>query len=163
MAVQQAGRTEDHVPEITNLAAVLLHRGDIVVDVAGNVIGRVGVFGSLAVDERLDRFDGLDRGGVRNEHDVIDTGKCGERAGAERIVEIRTAGALVDVFFSRDRDNKNITELLGVFEMNDVSGVDEIEGAVALHQALAFAAQFIEQRGGFGEWDDFLGGHQRAR
>ena len=138
---------------------MLLYRGDIVVDVAGNVIGCVGVFGSLAVDVRFDRFDGLDGGGVRNEHNEVDTGERGQCAGAERIVEIRAPGSFVDVFLSRDRDNKNITELLGVFEMNDVSGVDEIEGAVALHQALAFAAKLVEKRGRFGERNDFGGRH----
>ena len=94
VAVEQARGTEDHLSEIADFAPVLLHRGDVIMDVAGDVIGCVGIFRALAINVRFDRLDGFDRGGVRNEHDVVDAGERREGAGAERVVEIRDVQGL---------------------------------------------------------------------
>ena len=142
MTVEQPRRAEDHAAKVADLTPVLLHRGDIVVNVAGDIIGRIGVFRTLAVDVRLDRLDRLDRGGVRNEHDVIDTGKCGERAGAERIIEIRTAGALVDESVWGNRDDQDVALRLGLGEVADVAGVEKVEDPVALDNGLLLPSNF---------------------
>ena len=138
---------------------MLLHGCDIVMDVARDVVGRVGIFRSLAVDVRLDRLDRLDRRGVRNKHDVIDTGQRGQRAGAEGIVEIRAAGAFVDVLFVGHSHHEQVAELFGILQMDDVPRMDQIERAVTLHEALAFDAQLVKERGRFGEGDYFRGRH----
>ena len=155
MAVEQAGGTEDHLTEVAHLPPVLLHGGDVVADVAGDVIGGVGILRALAINLRLDRLDRFHRGRVRDEHDIIDTRKGGKGAGAEGVVEIRTSRTLVDVFFVGHRDHEQIAELLGVLQVDDVTGVHQIECAVALHKALALGAQFVEERRRFGEEDYF--------
>ena len=163
MAVEQSGGAEDHVTEVAYLTAVFPHGGDVVMDIARDVIGRVGIFRSLAVDVRLDRLDRLDRGGVWNKHDVIDTGQRSQGASTKRIIEIRAARPLVDVLFIGHSDHEHVAELFGILQMDDVTGMDQIERAVTLHETFAVGAQLVEERGRFGERDDFLGGHQRAR
>ena len=155
MAVEQSGGTEDDLAKVADLPPVLLHCGDVVMDVAGDVVRGVGVFRAFAINVRLDRLDGFDGGGVRNEHHVVHAGERRERTHAERIVKVGAPRAFVDVLFIGDRHDQRIAKLLGILQMHDVPGVHEVERAVALDQALALAAQFVEQRGRFGERNDF--------
>ena len=52
--------------------------------------------------------------------------------------------------------HEDIAQLFGILQMDDVTGMDQIERAVTLHETLAFGAQLVEERGRLGERDDFL-------
>jgi hypothetical protein len=57
------------------------------------------------------------------------------------------------VLFIGHGHHEDIAKLFGILQMDDVTGMDQIERAVTLHEPLAFGAQLVEERGRFGDWD----------
>ena len=147
IVVEEAGGTENHRADVTHFAAQFFHRGHVVPDVAGDVVGRILVFQPLAVDVGTNQLDGLHGGGVRHHHHMIHRLKGGERLSPKGIVEKRATRALVHMGSSRKSDNQDIPEFFGLLEMDDVAGMNQIKGSVALDETTALPAQVAEQGG----------------
>src|SRR5208283_2201416 len=121
-----------------------LHGDDIVGDVAGQIVERIGVFASLAVKVRAHTFDGFDGRRMRYDDDVVHAFQGGEPAGAQLVIEIRPARTLIDVLLAGDGHDQEVTQRLGFLEVHDVARVDQVEGAVALDDLLPLAPQLFE-------------------
>jgi len=64
---------------------------------------------------------------------------------------------------SRDRDHQDVTEGLGLLEVHDVAGMDQVEATVAMDDNLAGLAQAGAERGGVGVGDDLVLRTNRGR
>ena len=136
---------------------------EIVVDVAGHIVRGVLIFGALAVNRGLHQTDRLHGGNKRNQHDIIDTLQCGERAGPQIVVEARPPGALIDMLLVRHRHNKQVAKRTGLLEMDYVPRVDEVKSAVALHNTTPIPALGIQDGFRLGKTQDFIFFHSSER
>ena len=163
MLVEQPGRARQGVADVPDFPAAARHLRDIVDDVAGDVGGRILVLAALAVNLRAHGGDRLDRRRVRHDHDEIHAGQRGQAHRAQHVIEQGPPGTLVHMRGGGHRDHQHVTKRGGLLEVKDVAGMDQVEGAVALDQPPARAAQFREPGGCLREGDDFVGGVHRER
>ncbi len=83
-----------------------------------------------------------------NQHDIIDAFQGGQGPGAEFVVEAGPAGSLVDVLRIGHGDDQDVAEGLGLLEVDDVAGMDQVKGAVALDDPQPLAAKGFQKTGG---------------
>ena len=100
------------------------------------------------------------RAGERNENDVIHAGQGRQAFKAQLLVEIGPTRPFVYELIRRQRDHECITQGSRFLQVQDVAGMDEVEDAVRLHQALAARPERLEERGSGGERNYFRGGHR---
>ena len=95
------------------------------------------VFPPLDVDVGLDPIEQrLRRPRVAHAH-PIDHAERREVLGAEVLTEEGAALALSDERVGGDRDQQPIAQTASMLQMADVTGVHDVETAVAMHEALA--------------------------
>jgi len=117
----------------------------------------VFVFASLDVDVGLDALEELGGGGLVVDVDPVDEVECGEVFGAELFGDEWAAGALGDAFVAGDGDEEDVAEGFGLAEVSDVSGVDDVEAAVALDECSSVAAGLSAPLEEVVEGEDFGG------
>ena len=124
-----------------------------------NICG-IAVVLSLALDMRPYAFDRLDGCGERNDDNVIHALQCSERFYSEMVIKEGTSRTLVDMTFTCNGDDQNIAERFCLLEKNDVSGVHQVKGPVALHDPKTPTADGIHASRSFVKSDQFGGsGH----
>ncbi len=140
---------------IGGLAAVFSHDFQFGLELQGRGAVPFFIILALAIDVRLEGFDGLDRPRKGHDDHVVHTGQCREGFGAQLFVEIRPARPLVDMLVRGNGDDQHLAQRLGLLQMNNVPGKNQIENSVRLHDFPAALPQFPEQRAGGFKTDDF--------
>ena len=95
MLVKQAGGAEEDRPKVADFTATILHSFDVVTYIACEIVHRVGVFATFAVEMRAHALYGLNGGGMRNDHHEVDAFERSKPPGPELVVEIRASRALI--------------------------------------------------------------------
>lgn len=115
------------------------------------------VLAALDVDVGLDFGEEFDGGGTVFDVDPIDEGEGGEILGAELFGDEGASGALLHLGVAGDGDEEEVAFALGLAEVSDVAGVDDVEAAVALDDGFAGGAGLGPAAEQLLVGEDFLG------
>jgi len=98
------------------------------------------VLAAFDVDIWLEQVEQLDGGGVGVHVHRVDAFEGGEALGAKFVGDEGAVDAFVHVRIGADGDHEQVAHGLGELEVVDVSGVDDVEAAVAVDQREALFA-----------------------
>ena len=124
----RARRVDDVAGREHHFAAVRLERADLLLRL-GRQRTRL-ILEALGEEVGLDDPDALDRSLVGVDDDIVHELERGQVGRAELLRHVRAVGALRDVGIRRHAGDKHVRLLLGVHEMAQVTGMDDVEGAM---------------------------------
>jgi hypothetical protein len=146
----QLGRGEaDHSPR-------RLDRRLFVQDLARHVGGRIRVVLALRVNVGPDQADRLHRGGILVEADAVDVLQRGQRLRPQPLVEDRPPGPLVHEAVGGNGHDEVIPEGPGLLEVQDVTGMEDVEHAVAEDDPLSGRPDLGQPRFDFRDGADLI-------
>ena len=137
ITLQKPGRAEDHRSHVGHFPSHLAHCGNVFGEFTGGVPEAVAIFGPFAVDMGANRLNRLLGCRIGNHGDQIHGRKGRQGLGAQGVVEKRPSGALLDEPPRCDRHHKKISLGFRFLKMKEVAGMNEVKGAVAMHNPFA--------------------------